>query len=313
MSNQKAKKSIAQLIAMTPKEVSRLSPAQKGARTRRINVAPLAEGFKFGHLDNSAAAASMIDAALTQIGAGGKQYEEMAAFIQGMQVPVTDSYTKPVTVLNQISWSFRTLDKARAQSLKAASLIEQAGHGGPAVAVSGLKPEQLFGLVKSLSNKLCWNVRQRIQQVEKEALDLELTKISSMDFTEDSAEDCGIDCTETIQELIVTVEAAGRYIRKLYSAMTRAVSGYMVPNPYALYTEDEYVPPADGEQYGEMVVTFQSDSFDEIAPMLETALARMQEQKEIESDAEMGMVDFMDDSEEEEEEEAMAPRQESAA
>ena len=154
-------------------------------------------------------------------------------------------------------------------------------------------------------------MRGRLQSVEKEAKDRELTQMCAMDFTEDAAVESGIDCTESTRELIDTLEQCGRAISKVHSALARHVSGYMTPNPYGLYTEQELLPPEEGEKYGTYIVTFQSNCYAEIAPMLETAAQRLREQKEVRADEELGgMVDFMA---EDEEVEAEAPRQQSAA
>lgn len=287
---------IATLISMTPAELNKLTPSQKGTRTRRINAKPLLEDNVYAVVDNSSPAMSMIDAALTQIAeAEDSKFIEEIQYIQGCKVAVPAGYTKPVNVLNQIGQVFSEL-----------SAIQKKRSGDKDTAImAGLRPddtlppkgvarENLFRLLERLSNKLCWNVRARLIAIEREASEYALSKLSTMDFTEDAAIEDGIDCTEAKLSLIATLEQAGRQIRSLHSRIAPEVSGYMLLTPQCLFTKAVY-EAVEGEKYPVKRVTFASDSYDEIAPMLEEILVEIKANNAIEQRTNIVLVDYTAD------------------
>lgn len=293
--------SIASLISMTPAELAKLTPSQKGTRTRRINSQPLLEDSIYAVVDNSAPALCLIDAALTQLGEKGSSFEEAVQYIQGVKVAVPAGYTKPVNVLNQIGQVFAELSAIQKKRAADKQIAIMAGlRPDDILPPKGLSRESFFNLLERLSNKMCWNVRKRLMAIENEAREYDLNKLSSMDFTEESALEDGIDCTEAKLSLIATLEQAGRFIRSLHSRLAPQVSGYMLPTPQHLYTQAEY-EDVEGEEYPVKVVTFASDSFDEIAPVLEDIIVNIKLDEGVKARTSTVLVDYtVDDVEVEE-------------
>ena len=149
-----------------------------------------------------------------------------------------------------------------------------------------IKPEMFLSFCQYLMNQSCWAARRYIQAQQANADQEKLHGITGIDFSQDVAEDLGIEPMD-ISAISATIEEDFMAMLKLYSVMSTQMN-------YLSDIEDLHVF-ADRAQEGEVwKVLATADEFDDALVIMTDVLTRMNERADAELTKNMTTMDFTD-------------------
>lgn len=148
-----------------------------------------------------------------------------------------------------------------------------------------LKPESILGFTQSLMNQTCWAARRYKIALEQAAAEEALRGITGIDFSQDVADDMGIDPIDTAElELALTEDYFA--LAGLYSKISTHMSYLNHIDDFYLFADKRQ---EDGKQW--RIEDF-AETFDEALDLMEKVRVRMDEQKDVELAHDLTRTDF---------------------
>lgn len=215
---------------------------------------------------------SFIDAAISSNSSKKSTYGKVTGLIEERNEP---------HFANRIGGAWASLVSSRS-NLRILDLEDN----GTRVKDMPVKPEMFLSLCQYLLNQACWAARRYVRAQQENADQEKIRGITGIDFSQDVAEDLGIEPMDTTQ-----IEEA---LDTDFMAMLRLHSVFSTKMDYLQDIEDLHLY-ADREQEGEVWrVVAVADTFQDAMAIMDEVLAKMNERQDKELVSDMTTIDFTD-------------------
>lgn len=156
--------------------------------------------------------------------------------------------------------------------------------GGSRVRDMPIKPEQFLSFCQYLMNQACWAARRYVRAEQDNADREAIAGITGIDFSQDVAEDLGVEPMST-EEINEALESDFEVMSRLYSVLACKMNYLQSIDQLHMYAEREQ----EGENWE--VVDY-ADNFDDALTIMGNVIVKMKEREEESLTQEMTETDF---------------------
>ena len=184
---------------------------------------------------------------------------------------------------NRIGGAWASLVSARSQMR-----IMDLEDNGSRVKDMPIKPEMFLSLCQFLMNQSCWAARRYIRAQQENAEQEAIRGITGIDFSQDVAEDLGVEVMD-ITGIVDVLDSDFTAMLRLHSILSTKMDYLQDIEDLHLYCEREQ----EGEVWR---VTATADTFQDAQVIMDEVLTKMNEREDKKLSETMSTMDFTEDA-----------------